>query len=144
MRLPCCGFDPSHIPQVASYYDFFTRFWGEDENSHLLPGLNAKPAGKKPKKNEKLVNHSSSITRDIVDSYNDSYVSSSPEDFLLSIFNKVAVDFSVSKMLLNPLATLSVMVLLLKLTPILIVLLPTTIIFVSTVILMPIMVGTVT
>lgn len=46
-----CGFDPLHIPQVASYYDFISRLWANDEKSHLLPlGLNAKPTGKKPKK----------------------------------------------------------------------------------------------
>lgn len=103
-----CGFNPSHIPQVSSYYDFFSRFWNEDEKSHLLPsGLNSKPAGKKPKKNQKLVNHSSSITRDIVDSYANSYVPSSPEDFLLTIFDKLAVNFSIQKSILDTSSTLS-------------------------------------
>lgn len=62
-----CGFNPSHISQFSFCYAIFSRFWNEDEKSHLLPsGLNSKPTGKKPKKNHKLVNHSSSITRDIV------------------------------------------------------------------------------
>lgn len=50
--------------------------------------LNSKLVGNKTKKNQKLVKRPSSITRDIIDSYGDSYFPSSPNNIFSLLFIK--------------------------------------------------------
>lgn len=89
------GFSPDSIPGFASFYDFASRLYKDDEPSHLLEPNHFQNKNKKPNgKNQKLENFSKETVRSIVDDLHNNPDSSLPEDSFHVLFNKLAVSFS--------------------------------------------------
>jgi hypothetical protein len=47
-----CGFEPSDVPGIGTFYDFFQRVWASD-SLNVMPKVKHKKKKKKKKKNKK-------------------------------------------------------------------------------------------
>lgn len=97
-----CGFDPSHVPKVSSFYDFMNRFYPEEHSSHILPKDKNVNNKSKPKKHQKLDNLSPNSTQDLYDYYKDNHIDILPEDAFLYFFKILGLDFSIDHHLIDP------------------------------------------
>lgn len=101
------GFHPNHIPAFSSFYDFFNRFYLNDNlhfNDYILEpkhfSFNRK---NKPKNHSKLENLTKEDTHSLYQLYlnNVDHTDNLNERPLLYIFNRLGVEFSLSHHLID-------------------------------------------
>lgn len=96
------GFEEDDTPSFSNFYDFVSRFYKEEKKKHILECEHFKNTYSKPKgKNAKLVNHSKQTVDELSQKYMNGHKENLAEDDLNILFNKLAVEFSLSKGLIE-------------------------------------------
>ena len=96
------GFDPKDIPGHSNLYDFVSRLYREEKKDHLLENNHFTNRNKKPKgKHEKLMTHQPETVKQLVQEYSNNPDFKLIEDDFLYLFEKLGVQFSINKGLIE-------------------------------------------